>query len=461
MSSLDIFFQPTSIAIIGASRTPGEIGYEVLKNVKSTFNGQIYPINPDVTEIENLITYNSISNIEGQIDLAIILNPAKEVLSVLTECSKKGIKAAIIVSSGFSAKEEIKLLDYIKKLSKDRKMRVIGPSSLGLYSKELDMLYLPKKRLKRPVDGYISFISQSGGIGATLMDVAASEGIGINKFIAVGSASDVDEIELLDYLGKDMQTRCIAIYVESMQNGKQLIEKAKKIVKDKPIIILKAGKGELGVAAAEEHSGHFSAKAKIYSAAFRQAGIIEAQTVEDFFNHAKSLANQPILKNNKIGIITNAGGFGVIAVDEASRLGLQLGELSKETIKSMKTLPSHISKQNPLDLGGSASADMFQTALNSLFKEKEISGIVCISLLQTPALEERVISVIRESKLHGKPITVCMTGSEYTKKFAIKLEEYGIPVYNTPEKAVKSMNVLLTYNKILKSLKQYYLKNNL
>jgi len=243
------------------------------------------------------------------------------------------------------------------------------------------------------------------------------------------------------------------MYVESTQHGRALIETAKKIIKSKPIIILKAGKGEAGIKAAETHSGHFSSRAKIYSAAFQQAGIIEARTTAELFDYAKSLANQPIMKNNKIGIITDAGGFGVLAIDQSLEIGLEIPELAKETIKAMKKLPSHILKQNPLDLGADANADRYQIALNAILKDKNIHGIVCIALLQTPTLEERVINVIRESKLHGKPITVCMTGSEYTKKFAIRLEKYGIPVYSTPERAVKAIRVLLEYNKILKRFK--------
>ena len=453
MITLDPLFEPKSIAIVGASRNPGEIGYEVLKNVKNSFQGQIYPINPEVTEIENITSYSSILNVEDPIDLAIILNKGKEVSTILADCVKINVKAAVIVSSDFSEKERIKLNDDIKKLKKSSKMRILGPSSMGIFHKDLDMLYLPKERLKRPSEGYISFITQSGGIGATLMDLAAGEGVGINKFIAVGKAIDINEIELLEYFGQDMQTRCIIMYLESTQNGKELIEHAKEIVKNKPIIILKAGKEEQGLAAVEQHHGAASSTSKIYSAAFKQAGIIEAKTTEELFDFAKTLANQPILKNNKIGIITNAGGFGVLAADEASRLGLTLEPLNKDTIKLMKSLPSHIRKENPLDLGGDANADTYQTALNALLKEKDISGIICIALLQTPTLEERVITAIRESKLHGKPITVCITGSEYTKRLATRLESYGVPVYSTPEKAVRSLNVLLKYNKILKKFK--------
>lgn len=453
MSSLDVFFEPKSVAIIGATRTPGEIGYEILKNVKQSFKGQIYPINPELTEIENLTTYNSLYNIENQVDLAIIVTKPSEVVHFLTESKKNRVKAAIIVSSGFSEKEMEKVNAHIKKLTKDLKFRVIGPNSLGLYFKSFDAIYLPKERLKRPPEGYISFITQSGAIGATLMDLASSEGIGINKFVAVGNAVDINEIELLDYFGKDMQTRCIVMYIESTKNGRELIDKAKKIVRNKPIIILKAGKEEQGIRAVQKHIGQTTSHASIYSAAFKQAGIIEARTTYELFDYAKSLANQPILKNNKIGILTNAGGFGILASDEASRLGLEIFPLSKETIKNMKHIPPHVVKQNPLDLGGDANADMYQIALNAMLKDQNISGIVSIALLQTPTLEERVVNVIRESKLHGKPITVCMTGSDYTKKFAIELESYGIPVYPTPERAVRALNILLKYNKILKRFK--------
>jgi acetate---CoA ligase (ADP-forming) len=450
MTTLDTFFTPQSVAIIGASHTPGERGYEVLKSVKNSFTGQIYPVNPNIAELQGLTTYSSILIIEAEIELAIICSPVEEVRDVLKECVKKDVKGVVIMSSGFSEKDKTQLEKDILTIKKSAKMRIMGPSCLGTYTKELDMLFLPKERLKRPGDGYISFITQSGAVGATIMDLIAGEGVGINKFVSIGSRLDVEEIELLKYFGDDLKTRCIIMYIESTEKGKELIETAKKIVPNKPIIVLKAGKTAEGKEAIETHTGHTTVGSKVYSAAFRQAGIIEVDTTEDLLDYARILANQPTLKKNRLGIITDSGGFGILAADEAARLNFEIPEISKETKKKLRTLPSHVTRKNPLDLSSDATAERYEIAMEALFKDESVDAVVCIALLQIPTLEERIIDVIRESKLHPKPISVCMSGSEYTRKFATQLEGYGIPVYPTPERAVRALKVLLRYAKIIK-----------
>jgi acetyl coenzyme A synthetase (ADP forming)-like protein len=449
--SLDKFFNPKSVAVIGASRTAGKLGYTILENLKLSFNGKIYPINPNSGEILGLITYPSVLEIEEPIDLAIIVIPAEMVKNVLEECIKKKITNVIIISSGFSEIGEKERELELKKLSESKKIRIIGPNCMGVYRKNLDMIFFPRNRLKRPPEGSVSFITQSGAFGSILLDIMANDGVGVSKFISIGNKVDVDEIELLKYLETDLATRCIAIYLESVSNGEEFIKTAKKVTKIKPIVAFKAGKTEKGTEAVASHTGSLAGSSAVYSAAFKQAGVIEAKRSEEIFDFAKVLSNQPALKDNKIAIVTDGGGFGIVATDEAVKLGLELPTLSSESLKSLKSfLPSYASTKNPIDLTGDATVERYQKALEVVLKDKNVSGVVCIALMQLPTMTDDIVDVLRDCKVFGKPITVCSAGGQYVLERNRKLESFGIPVYPTPERAVKALNVLYEYGKILK-----------
>jgi acetyl coenzyme A synthetase (ADP forming)-like protein len=450
MADLNLFFNPTSIAVIGASRTPGKIGYAILENLKITFTGKLFPINPQATEILGLNSYPSVLSIEEPVDLAVIVTPAETVKNILVECIKKKIKAAIIISSGFSEIGEKERELELKNASKG-KIRIIGPNCVGIFQKGMDMMFFPRERLKRPSDGYISHITQSGAVGSTLLDIIASEGVGVAKFISIGNKIDVDEVELLAYLEKDVATRAIALYVESINRGKEFVEIAKRIVPKKPIVALKAGKTKKGQEAVLSHTGALAGPAEIYSAAFKQAGIIEAKTTEELFDFSKALANQPALNDNRIAIVTDGGGYGILATDAAVQAGLDLPQLSDNTVKALKSvLPPHGIAKNPVDLTGDATTERYQTALEAVFKDKNVSAVLIIILMQIPTINDGLLDVIRDCKMYGKPFVVCATGGQWIQERARKLESWGVPVYDMPERAVKALAALAEYGKILK-----------
>jgi acetyl coenzyme A synthetase (ADP forming)-like protein len=447
--SLDKFFNPKSIAVIGASRTAGKLGYTILENLKLSFNGKIYPINPNAGEILGLIAYPSVLDIKEPIESAVIVVPAEIVKKVLEECVKKKIGHIIIISSGFSEIGEKERELELKKIK--RGSRIIGPNCVGIYKKDLDMIFFPRNRLKRPPEGSISFITQSGAFGSILLDVMANDGVGVSKFISIGNKIDVDEIELIKYLENDLSTRCIAIYLESIVNGEEFIKVAKKTSKIKPIVAFKAGKTEKGVEAVASHTGALAGSSAVYSAAFKQAGIIEAKNSEEIFDFAKALANQPVLKENKIAVVTDGGGFGIVATDAAIQLGLELPSLSNESIKALKSfLPAYATTKNPIDLTGDATVERYQKTLEVVLKDKNIAGVVCIALMQLPTLTDDIVNVLRDCKVFGKPITVCSAGGQYVLERNRKLEAFGIPVYPSPERAVKALSVLYEYGNILK-----------
>ncbi len=448
MLALDVLFKPRSVAVIGASRTHGKIGYAILDSIKRSFSGKIYPINPEASEIMGLMAYPSVLNVEEPIDLAVIAVKAEKIKDVIIECKKKKIKAAIIITSGFGeiGNKEGEL--ELKKIGKD--IRLLGPNCVGVMApKEIDTLFMPYERLKRPKEGGIGFISQSGAFGTALIDLAASEGVGISKFVSVGNQIDINETEMVEYLGKDPSTRAIVIYLESIIDGNAFVSAAKKVSKLKPIVAIKAGKTKAGAEAAISHTGSLAGEAQVYSAAFEQAGIIEAKNTEEIFDYAKALANQPPLKDGKIAIVTDGGGFGILAADAAESCGLELVKLDEKSLSGLRQfLPAYASLKNPIDLTGDSTTERYQKALDIVFKDKNVSGVVVIALLQIATLDEKIIDVLRDCKMYGKPFVVCATGGEYTQERARKLESYGIPVYPTPERAVKALCALCDYGKI-------------
>ena len=448
MAIFDEFFNPTSIAVIGASGDPEKIGYIILENIKHSFNGEIYPINPNITEILGLEAYDTVKDVEEKIDLAVIAVPAEIVKEVVNDCIKKKIKGVIIISSGFSEigeKEREKELEKLK-----TKIRIIGPNCIGTFvPNRLDMLFLDKKKLKRPPEGSIGIITDSGAVGGVLMDISANEGIGISKFASIGNKVDVDQVDLMRYLGKDVDTRCIVMYLESIERGTDMIKAARKI--SKPIVAFKAGKTKEGVDAVASHTGAMAGQGDVYSSAFRQAGMIEAETLEDIFDYSKVLSSQPQLKGKKIAVVTDGGGFGIMTVDSLVKYGFEVNDLSTGIQKKLKRiLPEFGSFKNPVDLTGSVDTEMYQKVLDVLMKDNDIDGIVCITLFQLPGLEDSVVEALRDAKMHGKPLVVCSAGGQYTLERVRRLERYGVPVYPSPERAARAMKCLIDYNSIKK-----------
>ncbi|MGD0331064.1 MAG: CoA-binding protein [Nitrososphaeria archaeon] len=460
--NLEFFFKPRSVAVIGASREPRKFGHVIFKNfVESEFQGKTFPVNPKADKILGFKAYTSISEIQSELDLAVIAVPAPIVPSVIDECVSKGVKAAIIISGGFKEVGERgeKLEEEIRKKIDGSGMRVIGPNCIGIYdpTDHVDTLFLPRYRLRRPRGGPIAFISQSGAFGSAILDWAASQDIGISKFISIGNKIDVDEVDLLNYLSDDPLTKCIVIYVESISRGREFLEASSKITKSKPLIVLKGGVTQEGARAAMSHTGSLAGSAKIYEGAFKQSGVIQARTVDELFDYARALAYQPIPKGQKdIAIITNGGGFGVISSDQASKLGLKLAHFSPETTTKLKEkLPDYAIPNNPLDLVGDADVERYRQALDLVSSDPNVGIILVIVLLQTSYIESDVVDAITESQVtYGKPTIVCTIGGDFTQILVKMLEENRIPSYTTPERAVNAINALLQYSKALEDIEK-------
>jgi len=456
---LDAFFKPESVAVVGASREPRKFGHVIFKNfVESEFKGKTYPVNPKAETILGTRAYPSMSDIAEELDLAVIAVPAPSVPNVIDECVSKKVKAAIIISGGFKEigekGEQLEL--EIQQRVKDSKLRIIGPNCIGVYdpANHVDTLFLPRYRLRRPKEGPIAFISQSGAFGSAVLDWAASQEIGISKFISIGNKIDVDEVDLLEYLVNDPVTKCITIYVESISRGREFLKVASTVAKNKPLVVLKGGVTNEGASAALSHTGSLAGSAKVVAGAFEQASVIQAQTVDELFDYARALAYQPAPKAQKgIAIVTNGGGFGVISTDEASELGLRMAEFGPETVSALREkLPEYSTVRNPLDLVGDADVERYRTALNAVSSDPNVGIILVIVLLQTSFIESDVVDAITESYVtYGKPTVVCTIGGDFTQILVKMLEENKIPSYTTPERSINAINALIRYAKALEN----------
>ncbi len=451
MKKMNLFFNPKTIAVIGASRKKGKIGYTVLKNFVEA-GKKVYPVNPKANEILGKKAYSSVLDVPGKIDLAVITVPAKFVLTVLDECIEKKVPSAVIITSGFGEIGNKQAEEELKKRSK--KISIIGPNCLGVFDNysKIDTLFLPPEKLGRPRQGSISFISQSGAVGSVVLDWMASEGYGFNKFVSYGNAVDVNETDLLEYLGEDKKTKVICMYLEGVKEGRKFMKTAKKVTKKKPVIVIKGGRTKAGSKAVSSHTGSLAGDDKVYDAVFKQIGVMRPRHLIEMFDFAKVLSEQPLPKGDKVLIITNGGGFGVLATDQVGLKKMKLAELTEKSKKEIsKILPSYAKVHNPLDLVGDADDERFKKALEVAGKDKNVDAILLILLFQTAPITSKVVDyVIEFNKKKTKPLVVCSAGGNYVKELSKKLEENNVPVFDTPAKAVDSLNALIQYSEIKK-----------
>ena len=444
---LEELFIPKSIAIVGASNNKTKWGGRILSNIIG-YTGLICPINPGETVVQGLTSYPSIT--EAPVcDLAIIVIPSSQVITTVDECGRRGTKAIIVITAGFAEVGNKALEEELHAKVKQYNMRMLGPNTLGLANNSINlnmsiMQSLPKK-------GNISFVSQSGTMGLAIVEWAKEIGIGLCKIISVGNKTDIDDIDLLQYLDNDPDTNVIVMYIESIKRGREFLATARHI--KKPIVVLKVGRSKKGAKAAFSHTSSMAGADEIYSAAFKQAGIIRVDTLDDLFDAILVLSTQPIPKGNGVGILSNGGGAGIIAADEAEKFGIELPDLSKETVdKIKKVMPVFASASNPVDTTAISAFETYRTICNTFIDNPEIHSILPIyvhdSVANSIPSAEAISSLITE-----KTIIVCSMGGKGKEEGIKILEAAGIPVYPTPDRAVKALSYLLEHKKFLSEVK--------
>ena len=348
MKKMDLkpMLKPESVAIIGASRDPDKVGHVILQNyINAGYSGRLYAVNKNADgDIMGIKTYGSVLDIKDTIDLAVISIPAKYVPEALEECGKAKVKTTIVVSGGFAEIGNSELQDQLVKIAEKYNMPTLGPNCLGVMDprSRVDTLFLPTYKLSRPQVGGVSFVCQSGAVGSTVLDLISGEGFGLSKFISYGNAANVDEVDILNYLMEDPETKVIIMYVEGIKRGKEFIEIARKITKKKPVIVLKAGRTAAGMAAARSHTAALAGNYEAHEAVFRQFGFTIAEDLSDLLHFAKILSSEVFPKGGRIGMITNGGGAGVLTTDVVGITPhLTLAEFSdKDKISSKESYAS-------------------------------------------------------------------------------------------------------------------------
>lgn len=453
MNAIDFFFKPRSVAVIGASRERGKIGNSVFENfTKGKFKGKVFAVNTKAEKVLGKKAYYSVKDIPSAVDLAVIAVPALAVKRVMVECSEKRVKACVIITSGFGEVGNKKLESEVMEIAKKAGIRVVGPNCLGIFDaySNVDTLFLPEEKLGRPKRGSISFVSQSGAVGSVIIDWMSSKNYGVSKFISYGNAMDIDESDLLEYLLDDPLTKVICVYLEGVKDGRRFMNVAERVVKKKPIIVLKGGKTAAGSKAVSSHTGSLAGSDAVYEAAFRQTGVIRAKHLTEMFTFARALSEQPLPKGNRIAVVTNGGGFGVLAADETILKRLKFAKFSEKSKKILsKVVPSYGGINNPLDLVGDAGDDRYKKALDVFANDDNVDAVMCILLFQTAPITPRVVDhVIKFAKHAKKPIVVCSSGGLYTESMSKILEENGVPVFDTPSLAIDALDALVDYANI-------------
>ncbi len=444
---VDKFFNPKSVAVIGAAREAGKVGHDVVKNLLDfRFPGRIFPVNPKAVEILGLRAYPSVLEIPEEVDLAVVAVRAHLVPGIISQCGEKGITAVVILSAGFKeagregAQLEHELLDIARKYD----IRIIGPNCLGIldaYSR-LNATFAAVK----PIRGKIGFFSQSGALCLTLLEWSRAERIGLSRFISLGNKCDVSEIECLRFLGEDPHTRVVIGYLEGVNDGRAFAEVAKQIAHQKPLIIFKSGVTAAGARAASSHTGSLAGSEIAFEAALHHAGIIRARNLREFFNLALLFAFQPVLEGPRLAILTNSGGPGIVAADACERSSLELPTLSGETVKKLRSvLPPYAAFYNPVDITGDADAERYERALEILLEDERIDGLLVI-LSRTATVDPNEVAKKMTQNRGKKPMAACFLGYDSVKKARSFLLTNKIPNFDYPEEAITAFEKSWLYD---------------
>ncbi|MCD4753836.1 MAG: acetate--CoA ligase family protein [Anaerolineaceae bacterium] len=451
MNPIDLFFTPKSVAIIGASSNPNKLSFGILKNLTSYgYQGKVYPINPKAKEILNLTCYPSILAVPETVDLAVIVLPAQYILQVLKDCAEKGIRAVTIISGGFKeiggdgASLELDLL----KIARENSMRLIGPNCVGTVDLHSGLNTSFINGL--PPKGSIAFISQSGAVLGGAVDYLLNKGIGFSHFVSLGNEADITETDMIEYFAGDPKVKAIMIYAESIQDGARFIEVTKKVTPRKPVILIKAGRSEAGARAVSSHTGSLAGSQAAYLAAYKQSGVIFADTLDELYSIASGFESQPLPAGPSVVIITNAGGPAALASDALEAQGMTLANLDQSTMDEIRKHVNPAAQvQNPIDMLGGASPEEYKTALEIALKDPNVDAVIPILVPQSLVNSGEVAEVFgKASQLSEKPMIACLMGKASLAKAFDLLKKYNVPAFPFPETCATVLGKMHQYTQI-------------
>jgi acetyl coenzyme A synthetase (ADP forming)-like protein len=458
---LKIFFEPKSVAVVGASRTPGKIGNTILRNLlKLGYEGQIFPVNPRAEEIEGLRSYASVAAIPEAVELVVMAIPAHLVLEVMRDCQKKMVKGVVIISSGFSeaGKEGMERQRELVRLAAEAGIRIVGPNTTGILNPEgrFTTTFVDLKGVKK---GSIGFVAQTGIFAGMMFQwIFSSQHFGLSKVIGLGNKADVADHDALDYLAQDEATRVVIMYLEGVKDGRRFLASVARLVQKKPLVVMKGGKTKEGAKAAQSHTGSMAGRDEIFEALFRQAGAIRVNDFEELLDLGKTFAYQPLPKGNRIAIISLSGGAGVMATDACPESGLVLASPAEQTLARFREkMPPWSIPGNPFDIEPLSEVvtqeGAYRLSLDVLLSDPGVDlALLIMSTTRTPQIHaDYVVEVARAHP--EKPVAVCIIGeaSLYHRLFQI-MEEANIPVFVGVRRAVASLAALYKYRCFLDNL---------
>ncbi len=448
---LDALFAPKSIAVIGASNRQGSVGRAVFTNILlNEYTGTVYPVNPKDRSICGVRSYPSVQDLPESVDLAMVVVPAAVVPAVTEECGKKGVKSLIIISAGFKevGQDGTALERQVASLAQKYSMRLVGPNCLGTINTDPEVRLNASFASQMPLEGSIAFASQSGALGEAVIDYATGEGIGFSKFISLGNKADVNENDILEYLRTDPQTKVILLYIEDIVDGRKFVDTVTRVTEEKPIIAVKAGVSPEGAKAASSHTGALAGSDEAYNAILKQSGVLRVESIIDLFDYARAFAKQPLPRGNRVAIITNGGGPGIMATDASVRYGLQISQLSEATKAKLRAgLPKEASVNNPIDLIGDAQSDRYELALQALYDESVDCGLVLLTPQAMVDLKKVAGTIASVGPKSGKTILASILGLTDITPAVDVLESNNIPHYTFPESAVRALAAMYEYKR--------------
>lgn len=454
-SGLDALLRPRSVAIIGASRDPGKLGYLILDNLlRYGFRGRVYPVNPHAATVLGLPAYPDIRAVPESVDLALVVVPAGAVAGVLESCGLKGVRSAVIITAGFAetGPEGAAAQQRLADIGRAHGIRLVGPNSVGILN--------PYYRLNGsfaeglPREGGVAVLTQSGAVAAAILDWAGLAELGFSQFVSLGNTVDVNAADLLHTWARDPTCRVVVGYLESVGDGKSFMAAARFATAYKPVVMMKVGQTDAGAVAARSHTGALAGADRVVDAAFRQVGIVRAYTMDELFDLAMAFAYAPLPSGRRVAVVTNAGGPGVMATDALERHGLLLSSLASDTERRLvQALPALASARNPVDLRGDADASCYLQALQQVQSDPGVDGVLALLTPQVVTEPEATARVIAHlTRTTEKPILAVYMGGVAVSRGRDMLEHAGVPVYAYPERAARAMGALASYAEYRRSL---------
>ncbi|MDH4070915.1 MAG: acetate--CoA ligase family protein [Ignavibacteria bacterium] len=443
---LDPYFNPRGVAVIGASTDPHKLGYGVVRNlVEYHYRGSVYPVNPTAREILGHRCYSSISGVPDPVELAIIIVPAQSVTDTVKECGDRGIRHVVVVSGGFgeTGPDGAEREEELAQAGRAYGMRIIGPNCIGTIDTHTPVNTTFVIGMPRPGD--IGFVSQSGALVAAVIDWARGAAVGFSRLVSLGNQVDVTETEMIASLGEDPQTRVITAYIEGLKDGRHFMEVTAEVARRKPVIALKAGRGESGARAVASHTGALAGTLEAYDAAFRDSGVLRAHTMEELFDWARALAWQPLPRGDRVAVLTNAGGPAILAVDALEAAGLRLAPFTEDTRNHLRPrIPAAGSLENPVDILAGSGPGTYAVALDALLSDPTVDAALVIQAPQDWFLPTSLAEVISEvAAAHDKPVLTSLMGLASLDRALEILHQKRIPNFAFPERAAFSIAAMV------------------